>query len=76
MPSCERRSRPGSGPESRLATLGAPGSLVLSDESRELSAEALGFDRPMANSLDGVAARDFALEVLGAASICAVMFAR
>ncbi|ESQ77170.1 argininosuccinate lyase [Asticcacaulis sp. AC402] len=31
----------------------------------------LGFDRPMANSLDGVSARDFALEALGHAAICA-----
>ena len=43
---------------------------------REMTAEALGFDRPMANSLDGVAARDFALEVLSAASICAVNLSR
>lgn len=43
---------------------------------REMTAKALGFDRPMANSLDGVAARDFALEVLSAASICAVNLSR
>ena len=43
---------------------------------REMTARALGFDRPMANSLDGVAARDFALEVLSAASICAVNLSR
>ncbi|BDX00591.1 argininosuccinate lyase [Maricaulis maris] len=43
---------------------------------REMTASALGFDRPMANSLDGVAARDFALEVLSAASICAVNLSR
>lgn len=43
---------------------------------RHMTAEALGFDRPMANSLDGVAARDFALEVLSAASICAVNLSR
>ena len=43
---------------------------------RDMTAKALGFDRPMANSLDGVAARDFALEVLGAASICAVNLSR
>jgi argininosuccinate lyase len=43
---------------------------------REMTAEALGFDRPMANSLDGVAARDFALEVLSAAAICAVNLSR
>ena len=38
---------------------------------REMTAAALGFDRPMANSLDAVSDRDFALEFLGAAAICA-----
>ncbi|MBV9991088.1 MAG: argininosuccinate lyase [Alphaproteobacteria bacterium] len=36
---------------------------------REATAKALGFARPMRNSLDAVSARDFALEFLGAASI-------
>ena len=39
---------------------------------RHMTASALGFDRPMANSLDGVSDRDFALEFLAAASICAM----
>ncbi|MFA5954987.1 argininosuccinate lyase [Hyphomicrobium sp.] len=43
---------------------------------REKTAEALGFDRPMANSLDGVSDRDFALETLAAATITAVHFSR
>ena len=43
---------------------------------REMTAAALGFDRPMANSLDAVADRDFALEFLGAASICAMHMSR
>ena len=43
---------------------------------RQMTADALGFDRPMANSLDAVAARDFALEFLGAASICAMHLSR
>jgi argininosuccinate lyase len=43
---------------------------------REKTAEELGFDRPMANSLDGVADRDFALEVLAAASITAMHLSR
>jgi argininosuccinate lyase len=43
---------------------------------RAKTAEVLGFDRPMANSLDGVADRDFALEVLAAASITAVHLSR
>ncbi len=40
--------------------------------NREMTAKALGFDRPTANSLDSVSDRDFVLEVLSAASICAI----
>jgi argininosuccinate lyase len=43
---------------------------------RVKTAEELGFDRPMANSLDGVADRDFALEVLAASAIAAVHLSR
>ncbi len=43
---------------------------------REMTAAALGFDRPAANSLDAVSDRDFALEFLGAASICAMHLSR
>jgi argininosuccinate lyase len=43
---------------------------------REKTAEALGFGRPMANSLDGVSDRDFAMETLAAATITAVHFSR
>jgi len=43
---------------------------------RHMTAEALGFDRPAANSLDAVSDRDFALEYLGAASICAMHLSR
>ena len=43
---------------------------------RQMTADALGFDRPMANSLDAVAARDYALEFLSAASICAMHLSR
>ena len=43
---------------------------------RQKTAQALGFERPMANSLDAVASRDFALEYLSAASICAVHLSR
>ena len=43
---------------------------------RDRTAEALGFDRPTANSLDSVADRDFVLEMLAAASICAVHLSR
>ena len=43
---------------------------------RQMTAQALGFDRPMANSLDAVSDRDFALEYLAAASICAMHLSR
>ncbi len=43
---------------------------------RHMTAEALGFDRPAANSLDAVSDRDFALEFLSCASICAVHLSR
>jgi argininosuccinate lyase len=43
---------------------------------REATAKALGFDRPMANSLDAVSDRDFVLETLSAAAITAVHLSR
>jgi argininosuccinate lyase len=43
---------------------------------REMSAKALGFDRPGANSLDGVSDRDFVMETLSAASITSVHLSR
>jgi argininosuccinate lyase len=43
---------------------------------RDATAAALGFDRPTANSLDGVSDRDFALETLAAASISAMHLSR
>src|SRR6201991_50044 len=43
---------------------------------RDATAKALGFDRPMANSLDAVSDRDFVLETLSAASIAAVHMSR
>src|SRR5271166_2475940 len=43
---------------------------------RAMTAEALGFDRPTANSLDAVSDRDFALEFLGAAAISAMHLSR
>lgn len=43
---------------------------------REMTANALGFDGPMGNSLDAVSDRDFALEYLAAASICAMHLSR
>jgi argininosuccinate lyase len=43
---------------------------------RAMVAAALDFDRPMANSLDAVSDRDFALEFLGAAAIAAMHLSR
>ena len=43
---------------------------------RHGTAEALGFDRPSANSLDTVSDRDFAMEFLGAGAILAVHLSR
>ena len=43
---------------------------------REMTAKALGFDRPCANSLDAVSDRDFALEALSAAAISAMHLSR
>ena len=43
---------------------------------RHATAEALGFDRPLANSLDAVSSRDFTLEFLAAAAITATHISR
>jgi argininosuccinate lyase len=43
---------------------------------RTMTAAALGFDRPTANSLDSVSDRDFALEFLSAAAISAMHLSR
>ena len=43
---------------------------------RAMTAKALGFARPMANSLDAVADRDFVLETLSACAITAVHLSR
>jgi argininosuccinate lyase len=43
---------------------------------RDMTAKALGFDRPAANSLDAVSDRDFAMETLAAASIASVHLSR
>jgi argininosuccinate lyase len=43
---------------------------------RHMTAAALGFDAPAANSLDAVSDRDFALEFLSSASICAMHLSR
>ncbi len=43
---------------------------------RAMTAKALGFDRPMGNSLDAVSDRDFVLETLAACAIAAVHLSR
>jgi len=43
---------------------------------RDLTAQALEFERPMANSLDAVSDRDFVLETLAAAAITAIHLSR
>jgi len=43
---------------------------------RHMTAKALGFDRPAANSLDAVSDRDFALDFLSAASVTATHLSR
>ena len=43
---------------------------------RSMTAKALGFDRPMANSMDAVSSRDFALEFLSVASIAGMHLSR
>ncbi len=43
---------------------------------RAMTAKALGFDRPMANSLDAVSDRDFVLETLSGCAIAAVHLSR
>ncbi|MEO7247659.1 MAG: argininosuccinate lyase [Novosphingobium sp.] len=43
---------------------------------RDATAKALGFDGPTANSLDSVSDRDFALDYLAAASLCALHLSR
>ena len=67
----DARARMNESPLGAAALAGTPFPI-----DREATARALGFDRPMANSLDAVSARDFALEFLSAASICAMHLSR
>jgi argininosuccinate lyase len=60
--------------ESPLGSAALAGTSFPTD--RDATARALGFDRPMANSLDGVSSRDFALEALSAGMICALNMSR
>jgi len=62
----DARARMNENPLGAAALAGSPFPI-----DRHMTAQALGFDRPMANSLDAVSDRDFALESLAAASIAA-----
>ena len=67
----DARARMNESPLGAAALAGSPFPI-----DRHATAAALGFDRPTANSLDSVSDRDFALEALSAASICAVHLSR
>ncbi len=67
----DARARMNESPLGAAALAGSPFPI-----DRHATAEALGFARPTANSLDSVSDRDFALEALSAASICAVHLSR
>ena len=62
----DARARMNESPLGSAALAGSPFPI-----DREMTAKALSFDRPGANSMDGVSSRDFALETLSAAAICA-----
>ncbi|MCR5877195.1 argininosuccinate lyase [Phenylobacterium sp. J367] len=67
----DARARMNESPLGAAALAGSPFPI-----DRHMTAQALGFDRPTANSLDSVADRDFALEALAAATICATHLSR
>jgi argininosuccinate lyase len=67
----DARARMNECPLGAAALAGSPFPL-----DRHQTAGTLGFDRPTANSLDSVSSRDFALEALSAASICATHLSR
>src|SRR5258708_8208657 len=67
----DARTRMNESPLGAAALAGSPFPI-----DRDMTAKALGFDRPAANSLDAVADRDFALEALAAATITAVHLSR
>ena len=67
----DARARMNESPLGAAALAGSPFPI-----DRHATARALGFDAPMGNSLDSVSARDFALEALAAATICALNLSR
>lgn len=46
------------------------------DINRDMTAKSLGFRQPVRNTMDAVSSRDFLLEFLSAASICAINLSR
>ncbi len=67
----DARARMNESPLGAAALAGTPFPI-----DRKATAKELGFARPMRNSLDAVSARDFALEFLAAACICAIHLSR
>jgi argininosuccinate lyase len=67
----DARSRMNESPLGSAALAGTGFSL-----DRDMTASALGFDRPTANSLDAVSDRDFAVDYLHAAALTAVHLSR
>jgi argininosuccinate lyase len=67
----DARARMNESPLGAAALAGSPFPI-----DRDMTAKALDFDRPAANSLDAVADRDFALEALAAATIAAIHLSR
>jgi argininosuccinate lyase len=67
----DARARMNESPLGAAALAGSPFPI-----DRHMTAKALGFARPTANSLDSVSSRDFALEALAAAAICATHLSR
>jgi len=65
------RARMNESPLGSAALAGTPWPI-----DRKQTAAALGFDRPMANSLDGVSDRDFVLDYVGACSISLIHLSR
>lgn len=60
--------------ESPLGSCALAGTIFPID--RAMTAKSLGFERPMANTMDAVGSRDFVLEFLAASSICMTHLSR
>jgi argininosuccinate lyase len=68
---CDAQARMNESPLGAAALAGTPFPI-----DRRMTAHALGFNRPTANSIDSVSSRDFALEYLAAGAICATHLSR